>query len=98
MDRMDRRDDGSVADLDRCGAVTVKQATAIDSRFRRQYGLRLWGDPGFTEAVGVVGAELGEGLVGRAVVVGGGGGDEVQLGTEVEQVLGLLLRVGGIEG
>ena len=32
------------------------------------------------QPVGVVGGELGEGLVGGAVVVGAGGGDEVQLG------------------
>ena len=53
---------------------------------------------GLAEAVGLVGAELGEGLVGRAVVVGGGGRDQVELGAELEQVLGLLLGVGGVEG
>src|SRR5690242_13844076 len=60
--------------------------------------LRLSRHLGLAEAVGVVGAELGEGLVGRAVVVGAGGGDKVELGAELEQVLGLLLGVGRVVG
>ena len=36
--------------------------------------------------------------MGRAVVVGGGGGDEAELVAEVEQVGGLLLAVGRVEG
>ena len=36
--------------------------------------------------------------MGRAVVVGGGGGDEVELLAELEQVGGLLLAVGRVEG
>src|SRR6186997_2617984 len=52
----------------------------------------------FTESVGVVGAELGEGLVGRTVVVGAGGGGKVQFVAQAEQVLGLLAGVGRVEG
>ena len=53
---------------------------------------------GLGEAVGVVGAELGEGLVGRAVVVGGGGWNQVELLTERQQVFRLLFAVGRVEG
>ena len=58
-----------------CSAERVRSyrriATITANSGLRRY-LRL------AEAVGVVGAELGEGLVGRAVVVGGGGRDEAR--------------------
>src|SRR3954471_12184579 len=63
-------------------------------------GKALWlgGDDWLAETVGVVGAELGEGLVGRAVVVRGCGGDEVELVAELQEVLGLLFSVARVEG
>ena len=64
----------------------------------RAAGLGPGGDLRLAEAVGVVGAELGEGLVGGAVVVGGGGRDQVELLAERQQVRGLLPGVGRVEG
>ena len=72
----------------------------LSSELDQQPGLDRWlpRHLRLAEAVGVVGAELGEGLVGGAVVVGGGGGDQVELLAELQQVGGLLLAVGRVEG
>ena len=62
----------------------------------RHYGLcrNLW----FAEPERVVSPELRKRLVGQAVVVRGAGGHKIELGAELEQVRGLLLVVGRVEG